>query len=262
MPCAICPVLNVPLFLLICFPELSRANINMLALSAYSPTRPATPTPSATTSATLDRSFPLPAAPPLPCVAVALGPAVLVSPDKLPVVPVGLIAVVVLATEVRLLPTLAVVVVVAEDMVMVPVAVGDDVSVDGTVKPGLVTLVKGMETKGAALRGSLLLWRSRSRGSGPGSPSARSQAVAVGARGREQKRSAERRTFIFMVGELAIRKGYARLINKPGQSIRVKAACGWLFTLMEEVTSAVAIQQQEEHTLRLRFCKSADLQPF
>lgn len=173
---------------------------------AHSPTRPATPTPSATTSATLDPSLPAPAAP-LPCVAVALAPAVLVSPDKLAVVSglVGLISVVVLATEVRLLPTLSVVVE-DTDTVMVPVAVGDEVSVDGTVKPGVEMMVRGMETKRASsgLRSrsrllSLSLLLSRSRGSGPSGPLARSVAVAVGWNGREKKRRrVERRISIFI----------------------------------------------------------------
>lgn len=141
------------------------------------PTQPATPTPSATTSAILDPSLAAGAAA-LPWVSEGLAAVpVLVMPDRLAVDPDGLISVVVEATgEVRVLSTLLDVAergppgcdVPLDDMVMVPVAVGVDVSVSGMVKPGddeRGTLVRGNEARGlAAWRCAVLAsWRESAR---------------------------------------------------------------------------------------------------
>lgn len=106
--------------------------------------------PSATTSATLlPPASPLAAAAAPVALALALAPVLLATPDRLPVVPLGLMAVEVPpATDVTLEPTDDDVVgtVSVGRVISVPEEVGVDVSEVGTVKPDSESVVKGMET--------------------------------------------------------------------------------------------------------------------
>lgn len=103
--------------------------------------------PSATTSATLlPPSLLAAAAAAALALALALTPVLLATPDKLPVVPLGLMAVVVLPTkDVTLEPTDVVGAVSVGRVISVPVEVGVDVSEVGRVKPEMESVVRGME---------------------------------------------------------------------------------------------------------------------
>lgn len=122
---------------MICFPF---SSLNHEALFHYSPIQPATPIPSATTSATLLPPSPRGAAPVALALALAPVAVVVATPDKLSVEPLGLAAVPVEATDVVDIGLGSV-----GRVMTVPLEVdGVEVSEVGMVKPEAV--VRGMDT--------------------------------------------------------------------------------------------------------------------
>lgn len=117
------------------------SNVNHEAFFPHhSPIQPATPIPSATTSATLLAPSPRGAAPVALALALAPVAVVVATPDKLPVEPLGLAAVAVEATDVVDIGFGSV-----GRVMTVPLkVVGVEVSEVGMVKPEAV--VRGMDT--------------------------------------------------------------------------------------------------------------------
>lgn len=115
---------------------LSTDQLHSDVAQSHSPIQPATPMPRATTSATLLAPSSFGAAP--VALALALAPVLLATPDKLPVEPLGLAAVVVDSADVEIgLGWVG-------KVITGPLRVGVEVSEVGMVNPE--TVVRGMDT--------------------------------------------------------------------------------------------------------------------